>query len=142
MKFLTKSMIAGLVLTAGTAFAASDTVEMWETTMTQQGGAVKTLSEMAKGAAPYDAAAAEAAKATLIETSAKIPTIFATPVDDPESEAKPEIWTNWDDFVVKATALQTAAAAIDVSSAETIQAGLGAVGASCGGCHELYRVKK
>ena len=43
-----------------------------------------------------------------------------------KTAAKPEIWTNWDDFLKHANALKAGAEAMDVSSAETIGAGMGA----------------
>jgi cytochrome c556 len=61
---------------------------------------------------------------------------------DPASAAKPEIWANWDDFLVKATALSDAAGALDVASVETIGAGMGALGGACKDCHTTYRVAK
>ncbi len=101
------------------------------------------LGDMAGGKAPYDAAAAEAAKAALIEASGKIEVTFKDQgAADPVSEAKPEIWANWDDFLKKAGALNAAATAMDVSSVETIGAGMGGIGGACKDCHTTYRIMK
>ena len=60
---------------------------------------------------------------------------------DPVSEAKPEIWTNWADFISKANGLGTAAAAVDTASLEGIKAGMGGIGGACKACHETYRAE-
>ncbi len=98
------------------------------------------LGNMAGGKDPYDAAKAESAKAALIDASAKIEATFMEQGGaDPATEAKPEIWANWDDFLVKAKALGTAAGAVDVASVESIGAGMGAIGGTCKDCHTTYR---
>ncbi len=98
------------------------------------------LGDMAGGKAAYDAAAAEAAKAALIEDAGKIEAAFKDQgAADPASEAKPEVWTNWDEFLADAKKLGDAAAAMDVASAESIGAGMGALGGACKDCHTEFR---
>jgi cytochrome c556 len=98
------------------------------------------LGKMAGGETPHDAAAAEAAKLALVDAAGKIEATFMDQGGaDPVSEAKPEIWANWDDFLVKASAMGTAAGAMDVASAETIGAGMQALGGTCKDCHTTYR---
>lgn len=143
MKFF-KAMMIGAVLTAGAAFAEGERTDpnaiARSELMKTQGMNAGILGKMAKGEEPYDLAKAEAAKAGLIESAAKIETVFAEQGGaDPASEAKPEIWTNWDDFLTKAKALGEAAAAMDVASAESIGAGMGAIGGACVECHKVYR---
>jgi len=144
VKPLTKTIVAGLMLCAGMAVAetaATDpAVIARQDLMKSFGGAAKTLGEMAGGKVAYDAAAAEAAKATLTAGAAEIAAKFETNAADPGSEAKPEVWTGWEDFVAKAKALETAATAVDTSNAETIGAGMGAIGGACKDCHVSYRM--
>lgn len=144
MKHLKKALVAGLVLMAGVAVAETEAttpeVIARQELMKSFGGAAKTLGGMAQGEVAYDAAAAEAAKQALIAGAAEIGTKFTANVEDAGSEAKPEVWTSWDDFVAKANALGTAAAALDVASAETIGAGMGGIGGACKDCHTTYRV--
>jgi cytochrome c556 len=139
-----KFLFVGAMVTAGVAFAAEatdPTAKARQELMDTIGGQAKILGEMAGGKTPYDAAAAEAAKTTLIAAAADIPVKFETAgPGDPKSTAKPEIWTNWDDFLKDANALKAAAEAMDVSSVETIGAGMGAVGGTCKDCHTEYRV--
>ena len=146
MKFA-KALMIGAIVAAGAAFAEGDRTDpnalARSDLMKMQGMNIGLLGKMAKGEEPYDAAKAEAAKATLIETAGKIEATFKDQgAADPASEAKPEIWANWDDFLVKAKALGDAAAAMDVASVESIGAGMGAIGGACTECHKVYRVMK
>lgn len=110
-----------------------------EALMKANGAATGTLAKMAKGELPFDAAAAEAAKQALVSGAQTIPVVFKEPFEG--EETLPAIWENFEDFTAKAKALEDAAAALDVTSADTIGAGLGAIGASCAGCHQTYRAK-
>ncbi len=144
MKNLTKTLVAGLVLCAGVAFAETEATDpsviARQDLMKSFGGAAKTLGGMAAGKMAYDAAAAEAAKAALVAGSAEIVAKFETNAEDPGSEAKAEIWTGWDDFVLKAKGLADASAALDTSSVETLGAGMAVVGGACKACHTTYRM--
>lgn len=146
MTFISRmTCVAALVaLSAGAALAeaeASDpTVKARMELMATVGAATKTLGGMAGDKAPFDAAAAEAAKAALVAAAADIPAKFEANASDPASEAKAEIWTNWDDFVAKGAAMKTAAEALDASSLDGVKAGMGAIGGSCKACHSAYRM--
>jgi len=144
MKFKAKALVATLILVAGVAVAADatdPTVKAWQELMDSNGAAAKTLGGMAGGKMAFDAAAAEQAKAALIDNAGAIAAKFMTQASDPASKASPDIWTNWDDFVAKANALSTAATALDVTSMETLQAGMGAVGGACKDCHTKYKLQ-
>jgi cytochrome c556 len=143
MKFV-KAAVIGALLTAGAAFAEVAPTDpnaiAREALMKMQGMNAGILGKMAKGEEPYDLAKAEGAKAALIESSSKIEATFKDQgAADPGSRAKPEIWANWDDFLTKAKALNAAATALDVSSVETIGAGMGAIGGACMDCHKAYQ---
>jgi cytochrome c556 len=144
---LIKAFAVGAILAAGAAFAEGERTDpnaiARSDLMKMQGMNAGILGKMAKGEEAFDLAKAEAAKAALIETAGKIEATFMEQgAADPASEVKPEIWANWDDFLMKAKALGDAAGAMDVSSAETIGAGMGAVGGACVDCHKSYRVMK
>ena len=141
---LSKFLVAGFVLAAGVAYAAVEATDpnviARQDLMKTIGGSTKALGDMAGGKTAYDATAAEAAKATLVSASAEIEAKFTPTSTDPADEAKPEVWTNWEGFLLKTKALQDAAAAVDTSSAETIGAGMGAIGGSCKDCHTSFRM--
>jgi len=144
MKFMTKTLMAATLLIAGAAFAAEPTdpnVIARQDLMKTIGMNTKVLGDMAGGKAAYDAAKAAEAKAALIAAAADIGPKYEPITTDPAQETLPAVWTNWDDFVKKGEALTVAATAIDVSSAETIGAGMGAIGGSCKDCHTTYRMK-
>jgi cytochrome c556 len=142
MRVLPKSVLA-VALLAATAVVAAEatepTVKARQVLMDEIAGATKTLGDMAKGAAAFDAAAAEAAKAVLIDHAGQIPAKFEPQASDPKSKAKAEIWTSWDDFVAKAGALKSAAEALDATTVEGVQAGMGGIGGACGACHKAYQ---
>jgi cytochrome c556 len=144
MRLITKVLATALTLFAGIAFAEVEATDplviVQKDLMKSFGRAAKALGGMASGEVAYDATAAEAAKATLVAGSADIHVKFEKAGSDPASEAKPEIWTNGDDFVAKATALNAAATALDVASADGIKAGMGAIGGACKDCHTTFRV--
>jgi cytochrome c556 len=108
--------------------------------MTAIGGSMKTLGGMAKGATDFDAAIAQAAIDTIEAQAAAVPVLFEAQETDPMSESKPEIWSNWDDFVSKANSLNAAAAGITITDAASVGPALGAVGGSCKDCHSKYRM--
>ena len=144
MKSVTKLLVGvfALVATVAVAQTASTdpTVVARRDLMKTIGMNTKVLGDMAKGTTAYDLAAADAAKAALVAASAEISAKFEPNVTDAGSEAKPEIWTNWEDFAAKGMALNAAATALDPSSVETIGAGMGAIGGTCGACHKAYRM--
>lgn len=147
MKTLAKTLLVAALLMTGTAFAqdvmaTNPDVIARKALMKSVGGASKALGGMASGEMAYDAAAAEAAKQTLITAAGEIEAKFMTNAEDPASESLPAVWEKWDDFLMKAKGLGDAAGALDVASAETIGAGMAGVGGACKACHSEYRVKK
>lgn len=146
MKFA-KALIIGATLSAGAAFAEEERTDpnaiAREELMETIGKNIGIIGDMAGGKAAFDAAAAEGAKAALVEATGKIEATFQDQgAVDPASEAKPEIWANWEDFLKKAHAANDAAGALDVASVDTIKAGLGALGGACKDCHTTYRIMK
>lgn len=144
MKLMTKGLIAGLILVAGVAVAKEGvqdpTVKARMDLMGTIGMNTKILGDMATDRTAFDAAGAQAAQAALVAASADIAAKFEPQATDPVAEAKPEIWTNWDDFVAKGEALNAAAVALDPSSLDGVKAGMGAIGGTCRDCHSLYRM--
>lgn len=103
---------------------------------------VGALGGMAKGEVDFDAEAAEAARAAIATSAAGIPAAFEAQETDPESTSKDNIWTDWEKFTAISSELETAAGAMDASSLDGVRAGIGAIGATCSGCHKEFRIKK
>jgi cytochrome c556 len=143
LNYRSKFLALGLIVAAGIAVAKEGvqdpTVKARMDLMGTIAMNTKTLGDMAGGKTAFSAEDAAAAKAALAAAAADIPAKFEPQATDPVSEAKPEIWTNWDDFVAKSEGLLKAAEALDTSSVETIQAGMGAIGGACKACHSDYR---
>ena len=102
---------------------------------------MKTLGQMAKGATEFDAAMARSAAATIAEHASATPGLFEANETDPKSEARPEIWTNFEDFAAKATELEAIATGFSTSINEPsdFNAAMGALGANCKSCHSVHR---
>jgi len=122
-------------------------VELRHTNMKTRGANIGVLAKMAQGETPYDAAAASTAAAALLAAVS----VDQTPCWLPGSEngmandsfAAPAVWTNSADFEAKSAAMITAAEAMNAAAGvdlAALQAALPAVGAGCGGCHELYKI--
>ena len=103
---------------------------------------MKTLGQMAKGATEFAAEAARSAAAAIAEHAAATPGLFEAKETDPKSEARPEIWTNFEDFATKATELEAIAIGVSASldDSSDLNAAMRAPGANCQSCHSVYRV--
>lgn len=137
-------LVIAMVLVAGVAYAKQGVtdpqVKARQEVMDIIATNTKTLGEMAGGKIPFDATAAASAKSALAAAAAEVPAKFEPQATDPLTEAKPEVWTNWDQFVAKSEALLKAAEAVDTTSPETIGAGMGAIGGACKDCHSTFRM--
>lgn len=143
MKFASKALVAGLIMTATVVFAGKSTdpdAKARQTLMDTIGMNTGILGDMAGGKAAFDAAKAAAAKAAIIAATGMIPATFEPKGTDAESKAKPEIWTNWDDFLASSTGLAKAATALDATTVEGVQAGMAGLGGACKDCHTDYRL--
>lgn len=138
---LTATMLIGSIALAHSGVQNAQVMQRMNA-MSSAAAATKVLGNMARGKTPYDATQAAAAKADLQAIAAEIPTTFRENAHDPKSEAAPAIWENYDDFSAKADIMLSAANKLNVSNAGTIGNSLAALGASCKGCHQSYRIKK
>ena len=105
------------------------------------------LGGMAQGEAAYDAAAAQAAADAILANATSPDWAIMWPEGSATGEvegsrALPAIWENPEDFEAQHQELVTAAMAMQAAAGTdlaALQAAMGGVGASCGGCHESYR---
>lgn len=104
------------------------------------------LGAMAKGEAPYDAAAAtKAAQSLAALASVDTSMVWAAGTEAgalADSAALPEIVTNAGDRETRFAELKTAAdglAAAAGTDVDSLKTAMGAVGQACGGCHKQYR---
>lgn len=142
----TATLTAGLAL-AQDALSPEQASEVREGHMKAFGAALRTLGGMAQEEAPYDAAAAQAAADSILEHATSPDWAVMWPEGSAQGEledskALPAIWENPEDFEAKHQALIEAATAMQAGAGTdlaAVQASLGAIGQSCGGCHETYR---
>ena len=113
--------------------------------MDTQKDAMKILGLMAKGKTPFDSAKAAAAAKDIETTAAKIHELFPEGSSGGHSEAKPEVWTKWDEFTGDAEALQAAAktlaTVLDAGSPDW-KADFQKVTDACKTCHKTFRAEK
>ncbi|MEO1041434.1 MAG: cytochrome c [Pseudomonadota bacterium] len=105
------------------------------------------LGPIARGRAPYDAALVEQSADRLAQLGAMIPDAFAadTSSSDVASEARPVIWTEFDDFTEHATTMAEAAEEVrELAAAGDEEAALTAIrhlASTCKSCHQSYRAE-
>ncbi len=146
MKKLTLAL-AGLALAATAAFAGP--VEDREALMKERGAAMGALSKFAKGETPYDAAAvlAELEKLKANAEKTDVDVLWAagtTGNTDGTPSSSPKIWEDMAGYKAeedKFEAAVVAAAAAAPADAAALGPLMGPIGASCGTCHEGYRVR-
>jgi cytochrome c556 len=134
-----------LVATVGVAASSTEAIKKRQEAMSGVREGMGALAAIAKGEAPFDAAvvaqSAGAIEAHLKEAAPLFPEGSAQ--GDVETWAKPEIWENWADFVVKLEKSQAAAAALkSVTEESAFRPAMGKLGNSCKSCHTDYRRPK
>lgn len=109
--------------------------------MVKINAAMKSLAQMAKGAAPYKQATADNALKVIIIQSGKVPNLFRDQQDDPKSESLPAIWSDFGDFTQKAKDMERAAqkATGQVKDQASLRAAMREIGVTCKACHDSYR---
>ena len=147
MKFRTLLTAAILGLAgASLVHAADEPQKIRQEMMKKVGGSVGNMAKMVKGEEPFDAELVLASLQTIAETLETYPDQFPEGSETGfETEAKPAIWENKDDFRARAEKLQADAATAAASapaSLDELKTVFGPLTKNCGGCHELYRVKK
>jgi cytochrome c556 len=112
--------------------------------MTESGKAMKAATESIR--ANRDLASIKDRALAISATAARIAALFPPGSDQKPTDAKPEIWSHWDDFTARAGELKDESAklavAVDTGDPGLIGAQFRVVGKVCAGCHDLYRVKR
>ncbi|WP_240758152.1 c-type cytochrome [Palleronia sediminis] len=149
----TRSFLLLAALTIGGAGIAIGQTEVPAAVKARQGQMqlqsfyLSTLGEMARGNIDYDADAAQASADSLVAIAAMDwdplwPEGTATSEVE-ASRALPAIWTDAEGYAAAWDAFGTAAAAVQGVAGgglDGLRAEMGALGQSCGGCHDDYRV--
>lgn len=138
----TLSVVAAIMLGATAVVAQQNPILIRQDAMKKIGDDTKTLSGMAKGETPYDAAKVNAILSGWEEATKKLPTLF--PDDSKTGEktrAKADIWQNKADFEAKIADFAKAIAdtKAQAGSADSFKAAFPNLTKSCDNCHEKYR---
>ena len=123
------------------ASVESEAVKARTKAMSEISDNMRNLGLMLNGQVDFDLVSAKSAIQNIEKLAAKTPTLFEIEAVDPHAEAKPEIWSNYEDFVEKALTLQTVATAASRSlvSEEGLKDVIMSMGKTCKSCHSLYR---
>jgi len=143
-------VVAGVAAAAAKADPADDAIKARRGFFTLLGAEIGPLGAMAKGEAPYDADAAQRHAANLQALSGyRFGDLFVagSSNDDKfgDTRALPVIWTDTAGFSEKAGGLVAAIGALQGVAGEgqaALAGGVGALGKSCGACHDTYRAKE
>jgi cytochrome c556 len=135
---------AALVLAgSGGALRASDPAHDRHERMEAVQGAFKPLRAMATKEAPFDLAAAKKNAAAILENLKAAHGLFPAGSGGGESRAKPEVWTDRAGFDKAMKEGIDAAGALAAIGDEAAFAGaMRALGGTCKGCHDKYRLPK
>ena len=127
------------------ADGAADSIKIRQALMTNLGANMGALGAIAKGEAPHSDLAAYQAGA-IAKTAGVLLVVFPEGGGTGETAALPAIWQDWAKFEQAVANIQDAVPqlveAAKSGDAGQIGAALGAVGKTCGGCHDAFRKKQ
>lgn len=105
------------------------------------GGAMGTVSKMAKGETPYDNAAAQAALKTFETKATESKGLYGDDAKTGDTKALPAAFEKRADLLARfdKLAADAKAAQAAVKDLDSLKGELGKIGANCGGCHKEYR---
>ena len=128
------------------AFAQDSPQEQRIAMMKASGGAFFTMLKMIRGESDYDADKVMESLAVVNTSMETFGDLFPEGSETGfETRAKAEIWSDregFDQIIADLAASSAAAIAAAPQSVAELQPLFGAMGESCGGCHDDYRVPK
>jgi cytochrome c556 len=140
-------VVGTLLLGVGAVVAQQDLVNQAQTQMKGNGKNAGALAAMVKGDKPYDQATVDTAMTQFEDTIKKFPTLFPDSIKGMKAEgdysASSKVWEDKAGFDAHIATFAKAVtdAKASVKDLDTLKGAMPAIGKSCGGCHETYRVK-
>ncbi|MGI9378760.1 MAG: c-type cytochrome [Methyloligellaceae bacterium] len=106
------------------------------------GAEMKKLGAVTKDPGLFNAAEIQAAAKALGAHAQRIPDLFPKGSTAHPSEARPEIWTDWEKFEALARDLANSAEELQTVSADQFKLVFLKAATTCKGCHQQFRIKK
>ncbi|MFQ3281583.1 c-type cytochrome [Reinekea sp.] len=138
------SAFLALSITASMAHGeATGVVKQRMDAMSAIGDANKSLASIARGRMDFDLDTVTSAAATIAKHSGdSLLELFVEGTDGGDSDAKAEIWQDWDRFSGIAEELNLAAVDLSkINSADQFEAAFKTLSSTCGSCHKTFRAK-
>jgi cytochrome c556 len=143
-----KLILAISIFALATSAASADPISDRQAMMKERGKIVGTFAKMVKGEQDFDAAQVQSALQTLQANAEKFDAEALFPVGTEtggETTVSPKVWEDMAGFKAaedKYLADVKTANAAPATSVEALKVQLGVLGADCGACHKVYRIKK
>ena len=139
--FFATLLISGLALAHS---GATGIVKERMDAMGEIAKSMKIIAKMVKGESSFDAEQSRLAAKTIETHSREVLNLFPEGSIHGPSEARPEIWTDWETFSQIAKEMETSASTIaeNASSLNAIKPHFIALSKTCSSCHEKFRLKK
>lgn len=134
------ALIAGL----SSVMAQSDPVAERQQVMKKNNQELRVLTNMQKGAAPFELDKVQAALKGTVADYKKVATLFATSQTGGETRALPKIWTDkagFDASMAKFIAV-TESAQASIKDEASFKTEFPKVSAACDSCHDTYRAPR
>lgn len=141
-----RTVLAVAAIAVGvTTVAAQDPIAARKALMKANGAQAQNGAKMVRGEDPFDLSKAQAIFAAYQDAAGKMPALFPdNSKTGGETTAAPAIWEKMDDFKARFAKFgaDAKAASEKIKDLDTFKAEFPAVQKNCGGCHEIYRIKK
>jgi len=141
-------LVMGLVATGSLALAHSGATGIVKERMDGMGtlaASMKSLVGLHKGGAVDAESVGRIARAMKAHSGRALTRRFPEGSMPPVSEASPEIWRDWARFVALSDALFAAADRLETEATSPgldLGAHIEDLGATCSGCHKVFRIEK
>jgi cytochrome c556 len=147
MKFATvfAVAIAAVAFGATVTVAQQDPIAARRALMKENSAQARIGAAMVKGEQPFNLDAAKKIFATFENAASKMPTLYPdNSKTGGDTTASPKIWEDMNAFKAAFAKFgaDVKAASAKVTDLDSFKAQFGATTRACGGCHEVYRVKK
>lgn len=145
-QLLAVAVVATMVLGAvGVGTSRADVIKERQETMDSIQDAIRNLAAIAKKEAPFDAGVVQKNAASIENHFREVSRLFpeGSGEGDVETWAKPEIWSDYADFVLKLETAKVQAEALKAVTEESaFRPALGKLGNACKSCHTNFRRPK